>query len=52
MAGKRKDPAAVALGRKGGVARRKTLTPERRREIARMAVLIRWNKAKGKKTEK
>ena len=36
----RKNPAAVALGklggRKGGKARAAALTPERRREIARM----------------
>jgi hypothetical protein len=46
---KRKNPAAVALGRLGG--RKKTdkpkgpaaLSPERRREIARKAALARWN---------
>jgi general stress protein YciG len=32
----RKNPAAVALGRKGGNARAATLSPSRRREIARM----------------
>jgi hypothetical protein len=32
-----KDPAAKALGRKGGKARAERLTPERRREIARKA---------------
>ena len=32
---KKKDPAAVALGRKGGKARKKKLTPEERSEIAR-----------------
>ncbi len=45
-----KDPAAVALGRKGGlkggVARAKSLTPEQRQEIARNAVTARWNKKK------
>lgn len=45
-----KDPAAVSLGRKGGlkggVARAAALTPERRREIARAAVAARWAKAK------
>jgi hypothetical protein len=34
---KRKNPAAVALGRKGGKARLKTMTPEERSEIARKA---------------
>lgn len=43
---KRKNPAAVALGRlggkKGGVARANALTPERRVEIARKAAAKRW----------
>jgi hypothetical protein len=47
---KRKNPAAVALGRlgglKGGPARAKKLSPERRSELARKAVLARWAKAK------
>ena len=34
---KRKNPAAVALGRKGGKARMTKLTPEERSEIARKA---------------
>ena len=33
---KRKNPHAVALGRKGGIARLYTISPERRREIARL----------------
>lgn len=41
-----KDPAAVALGRKGGLkggkARAAKLTPEQRSEIARRAALKRW----------
>lgn len=41
---KRKNPAAVALGRKGGLARMKTMTPEQRREIARRAIASRWAK--------
>ncbi|MEQ9491668.1 MAG: histone H1 [Alphaproteobacteria bacterium] len=45
-----KDPHAVALGQKGGekggVARSKALSPERRKEIARRAALARWNKPK------
>ena len=50
---KRKNPAAVALGRlgglKGGKARAEKLTPEQRSEIARRAVMARWLKAKKKK---
>ncbi len=41
-----KNPAAVALGRlgglKGGKARKKALSRERRSEIARQAALSRW----------
>ena len=37
-----KDPAAKALGAKGGKARAAKLTPERRREIARKAAAKRW----------
>ena len=32
-----KDPAAKALGKKGGAARAKVMTPERRAEIAKKA---------------
>lgn len=32
-----KDPAAVALGRRGGQARARALSAEQRREIARVA---------------
>jgi hypothetical protein len=43
-----KNIAAVALGRlggkKGGVARRDSLSPERRAEIARVAATARWKK--------
>ena len=46
-----KNPAAVALGRlgglKGGKARAKRLTPEQRSEIAKKAAQARWN-ASGK----
>jgi predicted KAP-like P-loop ATPase len=45
-----KNPAAVALGRlgglKGGKARMKKLTPERRRQIASEAARARWAKGK------
>ena len=44
-----KDPAAVSLGRRGGLkggkARAKALTPSRRSEIARAAVKARWKKS-------
>jgi hypothetical protein len=43
-----KNPAAVALGRlgglKGGKARADKLTPERRAEIARKAAAKRWQR--------
>jgi len=45
----RKDEAAVALGRKGGKARLRTMTAEQRSEIARKAVQARWEKAKTEK---
>ena len=37
-----KDPAAKALGKKGGAARAKSMTPERRAEIAKQAAAKRW----------
>ena len=37
-----KDPAAVALGRKGGHARAATLGKRKRSEIARKAAKARW----------
>jgi hypothetical protein len=37
-----KDPAAVALGRKGGKARAEGMTIKRRKEIARKAARARW----------
>lgn len=43
---RRKNPAAVALGRKGGLkggrARAERLTPEERSEIAKRAAAARW----------
>jgi hypothetical protein len=39
-----KDPAAKALGRKGGAARAMSMTPERRSEIAKKAAKSRWNR--------
>lgn len=45
---KEKNPAAVALGRlgglKGGKARAEKLSPERRKEIAKKAAETRWKK--------
>ena len=39
-----KDPAAKALGKKGGAARAKNMTPERRAQIAKKAAQSRWHK--------
>jgi len=43
-----KNPAAVALGRlgglKGGIARAAALTPKKRSQIAAKAAAKRWNK--------
>jgi hypothetical protein len=48
---KRKDPAAVALGRRGGLksgqARMKKMTPAQRSAVAREAALARWAKKGG-----
>jgi len=45
---KKKNPAAVSLGRlgglKGGKARAEKLSPERRKEIAKKAAMARWRK--------
>jgi hypothetical protein len=50
MVKKRKNPYAVALGRRGGLkggpARAANMTPEERSESARNAVTARWAKAK------
>ena len=39
-----KDPAAKALGKKGGIARAKALSPEQRAEIAKKAAESRWKR--------
>ena len=39
-----KDPAAAALGRKGGRARANKLSDARRQEIAKRAATKRWSK--------
>jgi hypothetical protein len=53
---KKKNPHAVALGRlggsKGGKIRAAKLTSEQRSEIARNAVLARWEKARKLKEKK
>jgi len=38
-----KDPAAVALGKKGGAARAASLTKKRKKEIAMKAAKARWS---------
>ena len=51
---KRKNPAAVALGKRGAKARLKKLTPEKRTEVAKKAAAARWHKpaAKPKKARR
>jgi hypothetical protein len=39
-----KDPAANALGKKGGVARAAKMTADRRADIGRIAATARWKK--------
>jgi len=52
---KRKNPAAVALGRKGGKkggpARAASMTAEQRKQSARKAVQARWAKVKAENAE-
>jgi hypothetical protein len=43
---RKKDPRAVALGRKGGKAYVQKTSPEERSAAARKASLARWAKAK------
>jgi len=43
---KAKDPAAVKLGRKGGLKRMAMLTPQQRADLARRAALARWRRVK------
>lgn len=42
----KKDPRAVALGRKGGLANMRNLTKAQKSELGRRAVTIRWARAK------
>lgn len=44
---KRKNPAAVALGRKGGKAALTKLTAKQRKEKAKKAIAARWKRVKG-----
>jgi len=46
---KRKNPAAVALGRKGGKARKESQTKKQLSEQGRKAVEARWAKARAGK---
>ncbi len=47
---KRKNPAAVALGRKGGKARVKKMSPKELSEAMRVASVARWKKAKAEES--
>ncbi len=40
-----KDAAAVSLGKRGGKARAESMTPERRKEIAKKAAAKRWERS-------
>jgi hypothetical protein len=45
----RKNPAAVALGRKGGKNSRKNLSEEEKKELAQRAANARWAGTKKKR---
>jgi hypothetical protein len=49
---KRKNPAAVELGKRGAKARMKKLSPEHRSKVARTAAAARWSQAKDKPAAK
>jgi hypothetical protein len=49
---KRKDPAAVALGRKGGKKRAQGMTKQERIDSARHAINVRWQKVAAERTRK
>lgn len=49
--GDRKDPLAVALGRRGGKATASKRTAAERSEAARRAVLVRWAREKARKKD-
>lgn len=42
MTRKKKNAAAVSLGRRSAAARMKKLTPEQRKAIAKHAAAVRW----------
>jgi hypothetical protein len=42
-----KNPAAVELGRRGGLARKKSMTKKARAASAKKAAAARWGEAKG-----
>jgi hypothetical protein len=44
-----KNQAAVELGRKGGLARKRKLTPEQLSAIAKRAIAARWKKYRKEK---
>jgi hypothetical protein len=46
---KKKNPAAVALGRKGGQNSRKNLPAEEKKELAQRAANARWSGTKKKR---
>lgn len=48
---KEKNAAAVNLGRLGGIARTKAMTPQQRSDAARSAVQARWAKRNRDKEE-
>ena len=43
-----RDPAAQALGRKGGIARKRNLSLEKLTEIGKKGAAARWNKREDK----
>jgi hypothetical protein len=43
---KQKDPAAVALGRKGGKKRAENMSRQERADLAKKAATARWSRAK------
>lgn len=46
-----RDPAAQALGRRGGIARKHNLSAERLTEIGKQGAAARWNKRKDESVE-
>jgi hypothetical protein len=52
MVEKRKDPAAVQLGRKGGLSRVKNQNSKERSESAKNAAVSRWDAWRAAKEEK